>query len=76
MTQRLIVKRDRSILDRNAERARDIQRGGALRQLPQATEQAVGYTPTEDDVAAIAHPQRIAREHAQLVRFLPARGAR
>jgi len=75
MSQRLIVIRDGRVLDSNAERARDIQRSVALRQLPQSAEEAFGCASPEHDRVAVAHPQRIAREYAQLVQLLSARGA-
>jgi len=74
MTQRLVVIRDRLAIGCNAERSRDIQRRVALRQLPQATEQAFGRAPREDERIAVAHPQCIAREHGELVLLLPWRG--
>jgi hypothetical protein len=76
MRQRLIVIRDGMALDCNAERASDIQRVVALRQLPQPTEQAIGRASPEHDRGAVAHPKRLAREHAQLVLFLARRGLR
>lgn len=70
MSQRLFVKRDRLAFDCNAERARDIQPGVALRELPQSAEQASGCASSEHDRLAVTHPQCIAREQAQLVRLL------
>jgi hypothetical protein len=76
MRQRLIVIRDGLPLDGNAERARDLECVVALRQLPQPTEQAIGRASPEHDGLAVAHPQRFAREHAQLVLLLARRGLR
>ena len=64
------MKRDGIAIDRNAQRARDIQCVVALRQLPQAAEQALGPASGEHDLAGSEHPQRRAREHGQLVRLL------
>lgn len=73
MTQGLIVRCDRFAIGCNAERARDLQGGVALRQLPQATEQAVRHASREDQPAGAEHPQRLAREHRELAGLLAGR---
>ena len=47
---------DRVTVDRNAERARDIESIVGLRQLPQATEQTLGRTTREHDALTVRHP--------------------
>jgi hypothetical protein len=69
MRQRLVVMCDRRVIDRNAERARELQ----WRQLPEPTEQSVGSTPREEDLVALADPHERAREDRQLALLL-ARG--
>jgi hypothetical protein len=64
---------DRVTVDRDAERARDIESIVGLRQLPQATEQTLGRTTREHDALTVRHPQRGAGEHGQLALLL-ARG--
>lgn len=64
MRQRLVMIGDGFLVDLgNAERARDLQRIVALRQLPQAAEQAFRAPPREHDLAAGLEPQRRASEH-------------
>lgn len=69
MGQRLIVVCDRLAIDRgHAERTRDLCCIIALRQLPQAAEQAVWSPSREHDLAARFDPQRRTGEHRQLAR--------
>ena len=76
MRERLVVIRDRRGVDRNADRARDLQPIVSLRQLPQPAEQAVRVAPREHDLVAGLQPQRSAREHGQLVGLLALRDHR
>ncbi len=69
MGQRLVVMRDRRLVDCNPERARDLQG----RQLPQPAEQPVGRATREEDRVALADPHEGAREDRQLALLL-ARG--
>jgi hypothetical protein len=68
--QRLIVIRDGFGIGCNAERACDLYWGVALRQLPEAAEQALGGTPPEHDAIAIRDPQRGTRQDRQLALLL------
>lgn len=71
MAQRLIVIGDRLFVDvGNAERLGDLQRCRSLRQLPQATEQALRLSACEHELAAVLEPQRGAREDRQLALLL------
>ena len=73
MGQRLVVKCHGLVVDGNAERVCDVESIGALRQLPQPAEQALGRAAGEHHAIAVRHPQRGAREHRQLALLL-ARG--
>ncbi len=69
MRQRLVVMCDRRVIERNAQRLRDLQG----RQLPQTTEQAIGTAAGEDDVVTLTDPYERAREDRELALLL-ARG--
>ena len=69
MRQRLVVVRDGRAIERDADAFRGLQR----RQLPEPTEQTLGPTPHEDDLALRLDPHERPREHRQLALLL-ARG--
>ncbi len=59
MRQRLVVMRDGGAMDRNAQGSRDLQG----RQLPQAAEQTLGWSPDHDDFSAGLDPHERPCEH-------------
>ena len=66
--------RDRVLVDAcNAERACNLQRAVALRQLPQPAEQPLRLATCEDDLAIALEPQCRAREDRQLALLLARR---
>jgi len=72
MGERLIVKRDRLVVDRRAHRLGELAR----RQLPQAAEQAVGGPARQHDAAGLLDPHHGAREDRQLGLLLARRDHR
>ncbi len=71
MRKRLVVICDGRVIDaRNAERTSDLQCGITLRQLPEATEQALGLAAHEHELAIALDPERGSREHGKLAFLL------
>jgi hypothetical protein len=76
MRQHLVVMRDRHAIEPHPELLRDRTTTLARRQLPQPAEQTLGPAACKQHFARVLAPQRLAREHGQLVLLLARRDDR